>query len=103
VTRLHLNDAVSEVLFASSLQPSDAPTAEAVTAAIGCTMRQLGPACCASRVAQEFGDHPQDAADRMRWVQQLLVELCGCMFFPAAVTSATPALETGLLPVRTAA
>jgi hypothetical protein len=103
VTRLNLNDAVSEALFASTLQPSDAPTAEAVTEAIGRTLRQLGQAHCASRVSQEFGDHPETAADRMRWVRQLLTDLCGCLYLPAAVPAATPALGTGLLPVRTAA
>jgi hypothetical protein len=103
VTRLNLNDAVSEALFASSLQPSDAPAAEAVAGAIGRTLRQLGPALCASRVAQEFGDHPEAAADRMSWVRQVLADLCGCLYFPAAVAPATPAQETGLLPVRAAA
>ena len=103
MTRLQLNDAVCEALFASSLEPSDAPTAEAVTAAIGRTTLQLGPALCASRVAQEFGDHPEAAADRMRWTRQLAADLCGCLFFPAASAAPTPALETGLLPVRAAA
>ncbi len=103
MTRLNPNDAVCEALFASQLQPSDAPTAEAVTEAIGRTLRELGPARCSGRVAQEFGDHPEAAADRMRWVRHLVTELCGCLYFPAAEQAAEPALGTGLLPVRAVA
>jgi hypothetical protein len=36
------------------------------------TVRKLGIAGCASRMAQEFGDHPEAAASRMQWVRQLL-------------------------------
>ena len=103
MTRLNLNEAVCEALFASSLQPSDTPTGEAVAEAIGHTMRQLGPKNCAGRVAQEFGDHPEAAADRMCWVRQIVTDLCDCLIFPAAVPSDTSALGTGLLPVRLAA
>jgi len=35
-------------------------------------MRQFGAEGCTSRMAQEFGDHPEAAAARMRWVQSLL-------------------------------
>jgi hypothetical protein len=38
-------------------------------------VRQLGTRGCASRMAQEFGDHPEMAADRMRWVRQLVGEV----------------------------
>ncbi len=103
MTRLNPNEAVCEALFASALQPSDAPTAEAVTAAIGRTLRELGPARCSGRVAQEFGDHPEAAADRMRWVRQLVTEQSGCLFFPAAEQPDATALGTGLLPVRAVA
>ena len=40
--------------------------------AISATMRQFGAEGCTSRMAQEFGDHPEAAAARMRWVQSLL-------------------------------
>jgi len=60
-----------EALFASELQRSDAPTAESVTEAISRTVRRLGTSGCAGRMAQEFGDHPQAAAERMRWICQL--------------------------------
>jgi hypothetical protein len=34
-------------------------------------VRQFGIRGCVSRMAQEFGDHPEAAADRMRWVRRL--------------------------------
>jgi hypothetical protein len=67
-----LNEARCEALFASGLQPSDAPTADMVAAAITRTVRQFGTGGCAGRMAQEFGDHPDAAARRMRWVRQLV-------------------------------
>jgi len=67
-----LNEARCEALFASSLQPSDAPTAGMVTAAATRAVRQFGAGGCAGRMAQEFGDHPDAAARRMRWVRQLV-------------------------------
>jgi hypothetical protein len=54
-------------------------------------------------VAQEFGDHPEAAADRMCWVRQIVTDLCDCLLFPAAAPSDTSAPGTGLLPVRLAA
>jgi len=64
-----------EALFASWLQPSDAPTAERAAEAIERTARQFGIGGCAGRMAQEFGDHPEAAAERMRWVHRLAAEL----------------------------
>jgi hypothetical protein len=71
---LNVNDARCEALFASGLQRSDAPTAEAVAQAISRTVRKLGTRGCASQMAQEFGDHPEAALDRMRWIRQLIGE-----------------------------
>ena len=70
-TRLTVNEAWYEALFASALQPSDSPTAGVVAEAISCALRQFGVRGCAGRMAQEFGDHPDAAASRMRWVRQL--------------------------------
>ena len=67
-----LSEARCEALFASGLQPSDAPTADRVAAAITRAVRQFGAGGCAGRMAQEFGDHPDAAARRMRWVRQLV-------------------------------
>lgn len=72
VTKLNVHDARYLALFASGLQPSDAPTAEAVAQAINRAIRRLGMHGCVARMAQEFGYHP-DAAARMRWARQLAV------------------------------
>ena len=101
MTRITVNEAVCEALFASPLQPSDALTAETVADAIGSTVRRLGPAGCASDMAQEFGDHPEEATDRMRWVRQLTGDLCAYLCFPADVPHVTAA--AGLVPMREAA
>ena len=69
-TRLNLNEARCEALFASGLQPSDAPTADMVVEAINCIVHQVGISGCVGQMAQEFGDHPDTAAERMRWVRQ---------------------------------
>jgi hypothetical protein len=103
VTRTNVNEAVCEALFASPLQPSDALTAETVADAIGSTVRRLGPAGCTGRMAEEFGDHPEAATRRMRWVRQLAGDLCGCLYFETAIPPVTVAVGAGLLPVREAA
>jgi hypothetical protein len=70
---LTVDDARCEALFASSLQRSDTPGADVVAEAIRATVRQFGTDGCTSRMAQEFGDHPEAAATRMRWVRSLLI------------------------------
>jgi hypothetical protein len=67
-----LDEARCDALFASGLQPSDAPTVGMVAAAITRTVRQFGADGCVGLMAQEFGDHPDTAARRMRWVRQLV-------------------------------
>ena len=76
LTRLDeaVGDTWSEALFASWLQPSDAPTAQTVTKAITFAIRHFGIHGCVDRMAQEFGDHPEAAAQRMRWVRRLAAE-----------------------------
>ena len=71
----NVTDAWCEALFASGLQRSDAPTAEMVAEAIRRTVRRFGIRGCVSRMAQEFGDHPDAAAERMRWIRQLAAEV----------------------------
>jgi hypothetical protein len=39
---------------------------------INATLGQFGIRGCLSRMAQESGDHPEAAAERMRWVRSLL-------------------------------
>jgi hypothetical protein len=103
VTGMHVNDAVCEALFASPLQPSDTLTAETVAHAIGSTARRLSAAGCSSRVAEEYGNNPERAADRMRWSRQLTSALCGSLYFPTTMPATTVSAGTGLLPVRDAA
>jgi hypothetical protein len=70
-----VNQCCCEALFASPVQESDALTPQAVADAISKAVRQFGPAGCTSRMAQEFGDHPEQARDRMRWARQVLGQL----------------------------
>ena len=74
VTPLDVNGARCQALFSSGLQPSDAPTADMVATAISRAAQQFGIGGCAGRMAQEFGDHPDAAARRMRWVRQLIAQ-----------------------------
>jgi hypothetical protein len=54
MTRLNVNEARSEALFASELRPADAPTAEVVAKAIDRAVQLYGVGGCAGRMAQEF-------------------------------------------------
>jgi hypothetical protein len=62
-------------LFASGLQRSDAPTAAMAAEAITATAQRFGIHGCLDRMAQEFGDHPDAAATRMRWICQLIAQM----------------------------
>ena len=92
MNRLNLDQARCEALFASGLQRSDALTSVALTEMIGHTMRQLGRDGCISLMAQEFGDHPEQAAERMRWLRQLIGEV----FTRPALSFAQPADRSAL-------
>jgi hypothetical protein len=81
MTGLPPYDAQCEALFASALQRSETLTVHTVTEAIGQTVRALGPGGCAGRMAQEFGDHPEAASERMQWARQVL----------SAMAASTPA------------
>jgi hypothetical protein len=74
LTQLPAGDARREALFVSALEPSDAPTAAMIAMAIVSAMHRFGPLGCAARMAQEFGDHPEAAAARMRWARQLAAQ-----------------------------
>jgi hypothetical protein len=75
MTRLNVNEARCAALFASGLQRSEALTRDAVDEAVSRAVRQFGVRGCAGRMAQEFGDHPEAAMDRMRWIRQLVREV----------------------------
>jgi hypothetical protein len=65
----------ADALFASVLQRSDNPSAGQVRKAIATAVRAYGRLGCVQRVAQEFGDHPEAAVDRMRWARAVADEL----------------------------
>jgi hypothetical protein len=71
ITRQHVNDALYGALFACELQQSDNPTTTMVAEAITRTMQRFGTDGCAGQMAQEFGDHPDAARNRMRWVRRV--------------------------------
>ena len=74
IDRRDAGDTWCEALFASWLQPSDAPSAQTVAEAVTFAIRHFGIRGCVCRMAQEFGDHPEAAAERMRWVRRLAAE-----------------------------
>ena len=57
----------ARALFASSLRPFDHLDPARVREAIDATLAALGATGCLCAVAQEYGDHPESAARRMRW------------------------------------
>jgi hypothetical protein len=67
----------ADAVFASELQRSDEPGPSAIRTAVQAAMRTFGSCGCAARVAQEFGDHPEAAAARMRWALSLAGESFG--------------------------
>jgi hypothetical protein len=103
VTGNTVNETVCEALFASPLQPSDPVTAQTIADAVGSTIRRLGAPGCASHMAQEFGDHPETATSRMRWIRQLAGDLGCSLYFPTFIPPATAAARTSPAPVCAAA
>ncbi len=77
MVRLNVSDARC-ALFASALQRSDAVSAEAVAEAVARALGQLGLTGCASQMAQEFGDHPEAASERMKWASELIAGPYAC-------------------------
>ena len=73
----------ADALFASVLQRSDNPSAGQVRKAIAAAMRAYGGSGCVQRVAQEFGDHPEAAVNRMRWARAVADELFASPTAPA--------------------
>jgi hypothetical protein len=73
-----------EALFASTLQPSDHPTAAQVMAAVLESLgRHGGSDGCTSACATEYGDHPDAATARMRWAIALTEHVNGCTLVAA--------------------
>jgi hypothetical protein len=60
---------LAEVLFVSTLQASETPSASQVRTVVEQGLRAWTEDCmsCVSCVAQEAGDHPDEFARRMHW------------------------------------
>jgi hypothetical protein len=67
----------ADALFVSALQRSDELNASRVWRAVVAALDTYGGAGCAGRVAQEFGDHPESAAVRMRWARAMVAIMEG--------------------------
>jgi len=65
----------AEALFASVLQRSERPSPGQVRKAVTAAVRAYGGRGCAELVAQEFGDHPETAVERMRWARAVAGEV----------------------------
>jgi hypothetical protein len=70
----------AEALFASDVQISEQPNSERVRTAVIESVQRHGSRGCAEIVAQEFGEHPETAAQRMLWVLRAVRSV-----YPAAV------------------
>ena len=72
-----MSAARADALFASTLQRSDEPSAVQVKQAIAAATRAFGDVGCAALVAQEYGEHPETAARRMRWARTAVAGVFG--------------------------
>ena len=69
----------ADALFVSALQRSEEPSTGQVRQAVAAAVRAFGGRGCAERVAQEFGEHPDTAAARMRWARRMADEAFGAL------------------------
>ena len=69
MNHLSISAARTDTLF-SALQLIDEPSAGQIRQSVAVAVHQFGSRGCAARVAQEFGEHPELAAERMRWARQ---------------------------------
>lgn len=67
----------SAALFVSPLQRSHEPSISQIRQAVAAARDAYGDPGCAALVAQEFGDHPEAAALRMRWARATVAVLGG--------------------------
>ena len=84
----------ADALFVSALQRGDHPGAGEVRQAVAAAVGEFGQRGCAGRVAQEFGDHPETAATRMRWARQAAGQAFGELG-PASACARMLARRTG--------
>jgi hypothetical protein len=69
IHHLSISATRADALFASALQCSEEPSAAQVRQAIAAAIGAFGAWGCAAQVAQEYGEHPETAAQRMRWAR----------------------------------
>jgi hypothetical protein len=69
-----ISAAWADALFASTLQRSDEPSARQVRQAIAAAIGVFGHLGCAAHVAQAYGENPETAASRMRWVRTAVTD-----------------------------
>lgn len=67
MTTMTIDEARVEALFVSDVQRWQRLPADAVREVVDHTISRHGAGGCAALVAQEFGEHPETAVDRMRW------------------------------------
>jgi len=67
-----VQDLAAEALFVSDLQPSECPDRKRLEDAVTAMVLRYGTDGCAAGVAEEFGDHPDEAVRRMCWVREEL-------------------------------
>ena len=67
MNHLSISEVRADALFVSTVQRSDLPSTGQVRQAVAAAVRQFGGRGCLGLVAQEFGEHPELAAARMRW------------------------------------
>jgi hypothetical protein len=72
IHHLSISAVRADAVFASALQASQIPDAGQVRQAVAAAVRQFGGRGCAAHVAQEFGEHPELAAARMRWALEVV-------------------------------
>jgi hypothetical protein len=70
---LSISTARADALFASALQRSDDPSTEQIQQAIAAAICALGARGCAAHVAHSYGEHPETAVLRMRWVRAAII------------------------------
>lgn len=70
MTTLDITVARAEALFASTLSACEEHDRAILRAAIADAVNDYhGVAGCAAQMAAEFGEHPEQAAERMRWAR----------------------------------
>jgi hypothetical protein len=76
VTALDITIARAEALFVSTLSTAEPHDQAELKAAIASAVQHYGGVKgCAALMAQAFGEHPAEAAERMRWARRAAVPL----------------------------